>query len=242
MGYNPQESLQNKINIYIYIHKYHGYTVRATPNCPLIQGQRVRECQGYFFQPKTPVLYIYIHIHMRKMRCSRKCYKKIRKDTKSTPQFHHKIHKKKTVPARKNVQRFSNLRFHPSGWKSWKVLLYDLLGHGFTQIFVLGNRRICDLWWFIMIHFPTFESYNIISYKMFLRNQEALSRSEKLCPKWQPNASGREGVIQSSAWRCTSGALWVGLELGGSNSIPSSKDWMMFFCWKMTPGGQGWVF
>ena len=27
-GYNPQESLQNTI-------KYHGYTVRVTPNCPL---------------------------------------------------------------------------------------------------------------------------------------------------------------------------------------------------------------
>ena len=27
MGYNPQESLH---------YKYHGYTVRGTPNCPLI--------------------------------------------------------------------------------------------------------------------------------------------------------------------------------------------------------------
>ena len=31
MGYNPQESLENTTNT-----KYHGYTVRGTPNCPLI--------------------------------------------------------------------------------------------------------------------------------------------------------------------------------------------------------------
>ena len=31
MGNNPQESLENTINTY----KYHGYTVRGTPNCPL---------------------------------------------------------------------------------------------------------------------------------------------------------------------------------------------------------------
>ncbi len=31
MDYNPQESLENTINTY----KYHGYTARGTPNCPL---------------------------------------------------------------------------------------------------------------------------------------------------------------------------------------------------------------
>ena len=33
MGYYPQESLYKP-------YKYHGYTVRGTPNCPLIQRSR----------------------------------------------------------------------------------------------------------------------------------------------------------------------------------------------------------
>ena len=34
MGYYPQESLYKP-------YKYHGYTVRGTPNCPLISSDRI---------------------------------------------------------------------------------------------------------------------------------------------------------------------------------------------------------
>ena len=35
MVYYPQESLYKP-------YKYHGYTVRGTPNCPLIEGPKLR--------------------------------------------------------------------------------------------------------------------------------------------------------------------------------------------------------
>ena len=48
MGYYPQESL------YIYKpYKYHGYTVRGTPNCPL-NGQQKSHLQVYRSSLGTP--------------------------------------------------------------------------------------------------------------------------------------------------------------------------------------------
>ena len=48
MGYYPQESLYKP-------YKYHGYTVRGTPNCPLIFGDPFRETKSgdSFVAPNT---------------------------------------------------------------------------------------------------------------------------------------------------------------------------------------------
>ena len=49
MGYYPQESLYKP-------YKYHGYTVRGTPNCPLIQcSSTVPTLFGLHFQLVTPI-------------------------------------------------------------------------------------------------------------------------------------------------------------------------------------------